>query len=244
MDPKAMEPLGSALLAYFQGDCYAELVMRRDDGLADTLRVSHFFRDPSEFTEIETAAINLCTGHVLDVGAGTGLHSLVLQQKGLLVTAIDISPQAAAIMSRRNVKHVHCGDIFDYHGGLFDIILMLGHGIGMVETIAGLDRFLSHTRGLLSDKGQVLLDSTDVRITDNLRHLAYQEANRRSGRYIGEIRLQLGFKGKNGPLCGWLHVDAQTLKERAKASDWKCEVLLQEENGHYLAKISKFQAAN
>ncbi len=234
-----MEPQGLALLAYFEGDNDAELIIRRDDGLEDPLRVSHFFRDPAEFTEIERTALNLCTGHVLDAGAGTGLHSLVLQQKGLLVTAIDISPQAVATMTGRNVKHVHCEDIFDFHGGLFDTILMLGHGIGMVETIAGLDRFLSHTRGLLSDKGQVLLDSVDVRLTDNLRHLAYQEANRRSGRYIGEIRMQLSFKGRNGPLCGWLHVDAQTLKERAKASDWKCEVLLQEESGHYLAKLTK-----
>jgi len=33
MDPKAMEPQGLALLAYFQGDLNAELVIHRDDGV-------------------------------------------------------------------------------------------------------------------------------------------------------------------------------------------------------------------
>jgi hypothetical protein len=54
----------------------------------------------------------------------------------------------------------------------FHTILMMGHGIGMVETIAGLHRFLNHARGLVSEDGQVLLDSGDVRVRDNAAHLA------------------------------------------------------------------------
>jgi hypothetical protein len=54
---------------------------------------------------------------------------------------------------------------------------MMGHGIGMVETLAGLDRFLAHARGWLSGDGQILLDSQDVRVTDDPKNLAYQGAN-------------------------------------------------------------------
>ena len=60
MDPKAMEPQGLALRAYDEGDLDVELVIHRDDGLDAPMRVSHFFRDPSEFTGIETRAIDLC----------------------------------------------------------------------------------------------------------------------------------------------------------------------------------------
>ncbi|MHC4403905.1 MAG: class I SAM-dependent methyltransferase, partial [Planctomycetota bacterium] len=137
MDAKAMEPQGLALLAYFEGALDAELIIHRDDGVDDPVPVSHFFRDPSEFTNVETTAISLCTGHVLDAGAGTGLHSLVLQQIGLPVTAVEITRQAVAIMTRRGVRDVRHVDILDYSGGPFDTILMMGHGIGMVETIAG-----------------------------------------------------------------------------------------------------------
>jgi SAM-dependent methyltransferase len=223
-----------ALQAYHDGDFDAELVIHRDDAVP----VSHFFRDPSEFTVVERAAIDLCTGHVMDVGAGTGLHSLVLQQRGLAVTAIDIAPQAVSIMTRRGVKDVRCADIFELHDGAFDTILLMGHGIGMVETIAGLDRFSAHIHGLVPKTGQVLLDSQDVRLTDDASHLAYHEANQRAGRYFGEIRLQLGFRGKKGPPCGWLHVDAETLQERATIAGWKTEVIVREETGHYLMRLT------
>ena len=196
MDPKAMEPYGAALLACFEGDTGAELILRRDDGQEVRLPVSHFFRRPAEFTPLEKAALERCTGHVLDVGAGTGLHSLALQEKGLRVTAIDVSLQAVEIMTRRGVVDVHCADLFDFRSGPFETVLMMGHGIGLVETLAGLGRFFAHARGLLSERGQVLLDSADVRVTGDPNHLAYHEANRRAGRYVGEIRLQSDFQGR------------------------------------------------
>lgn len=243
MDPKAMDPFGTALLAYFEGDTAAELIIRRDDGQEIPLPVGHFFRDPSGFTPIENAAMDRCLGHVLDVGAGTGLHSLVLQQRGLPVTAIDISPHAVNIMKRRGLTDVQCADIFEFQGGRFDTLLMMGHGIGMVETIAGLDRFLAHAQELLSDDGQVLLDSLDVRNTDDPGNLAYHQANRQAGRYSGEIRLQSEFRGDKGLYCGWLQVDPETLKEHAKSAGWRCEVVLQEESGDHLTRLDKQKAA-
>jgi SAM-dependent methyltransferase len=243
MDPKAMQPYGAALLAYLEGDTGAALILRRDDGQEAPMPVSHFFRDPSAFTPVENAAIRHCSGRVLDVGAGTGLHSLVLQQKGLRVTAIDVSAQAVAVMTRRGVKDVHCADLFTYEGGPFDTVLMMGHGIGTVETIAGLDRFLAHARGFLAEGGQVLLDSLDVRGTADPTNLAYQEANRRAGRYVGEIRLQLEYQGEKGPYCGWLHVDATTLKEHAGGAGWGCDVIAGQDGGDYLARLTKGPAA-
>lgn len=239
MNPSAMQPYGAALLAYFEGNTSAELILHRDDGHQAALPVSHFFREPSAFTSTDSAAIVYCVGRVLDVGAGAGLHSLVLQQKGFRVTAIDVSPQAVQVMTQRGVRDVHCADLFEYDGGPFDTVLMLGHGIGMVETIAGLDRFLAHAHRFVSDAGQVLLDSVDVSVTDDPKHLAYQDANRRAGRYAGEIRLQMEFQGERGPSCGWLHVDARTLEEHATRAGWRCEVLLRTDGGDYLARLTK-----
>lgn len=242
MDPKAMDPFGMALLAYFQGDTGAEVILRRDDGQEAPLPVSIFFRDPPEFTPLDNAAINRCTGQVLDVGAGTGVHSLVLERRGLRVTAIDLSPHAVEIMKQRGLTDVHCADVFEFQGRAFDTILMMGHGIGVVETIAGLDRFLTQGHALLSEHGQVLLHSFDVRSTSEPRNLAYHEANRQAGRYFGEIRMQFEFQGQEGPPCGWLHVDSDTLKEHAESAGWRCAVLHREENGDYLARLARPQA--
>ncbi|MBN1833104.1 MAG: class I SAM-dependent methyltransferase [Deltaproteobacteria bacterium] len=241
MNSKAMEPFGKALLAYFEGDTTAELMIRREDGQESTLPVSLFFRDPSKFTPIDKAVMDYCRGHILDVGAGTGVHSLVLQGKGLHVTDIDINPHAVNIMKQRGLRDVYCTDVFDFHGGRFDTIFMVGHGIGMVETLAGLKRFLAHAHRLLFDGGQVLLDSLDVRITDNPNDLAYHEANRQAGRYIGEIRMQFEFREKKGPYCGWLHVDADTLKDHAESAGWRYEVVHREESGDYLAMLTRYE---
>jgi SAM-dependent methyltransferase len=238
-----MDPHGEAMLAWAAGETGAELVLRRDDGKEGRLPVSFLFRPPAEFTPIEKAAIEQCRGRVLDVGAGAGLHSLALQEKGVRVTAIDISASAVQVMARRGVVDVRCADIFEYEGDAFDTVLMMGHGIGMVGTLAGLDRFLARARGLLSEGGQVLLDSLDVRATDDPGNLAYHEANRRAGRYIGEIRLQSEYRGRAGPFYRWLHVDATTLREHAAGAGWKGEVIRQEDNGDYLARLTGVEGA-
>jgi SAM-dependent methyltransferase len=243
MNPEAMAPFGLALLAYSRGETSARIVIRRDDGLEDALPMSHFFRSPEEFSLIEAAAIKLCWGHVLDIGAGTGIHSLFLQTRGMPVTAIDVSPQAVGLMKERGVADARCVDVFDLEGDPFDTLLMLGHGIGMVEDLPGLVRFLKHAHRLASAEGGILVHSLDVRSTNDPLHLAYHESNQRAGRYIGEVRLQFEYQGRVGPYCGWLHVDPQTLRAEAVRSGWECEIVLEEDNGDYLAWLTHPQSA-
>ena len=202
-----------------------------------------FFRDESGFTEIERTATRLCEGRVLDVGAGAGSLSAVLQRKGYLVTAIDISPEAVAVAKRRGVIDARCADIFAFGGGPFDTMLMMGHGIGMVETIEGLKRFLARAHSLLTVNGQLLVDSLDVRVTDDSENLAYHDANRNAGRYIGEVRMQFEFQDRKGPYCGWLQVDAETLRKHSESAGWQCEVVRQGDDGDYLARLLRQKTA-
>ncbi len=90
MDPEAMRLFGSALLDFQKGDKSAFFTIIRDDGLAEDVPISHFFRGLGEFTGLEKTALDKCRGRVLDVGAGSGQHSLSLQRRGLKVCAIDI----------------------------------------------------------------------------------------------------------------------------------------------------------
>jgi SAM-dependent methyltransferase len=238
MDAEAMEPYGLALTNFFGGERSATLIIRRDDGYADDLPVSHYFREPPEFSAIEEAALARCRGRVLDVGAGAGCHSLVLQDRGLPVTAVDVCPQAVDIMVQRGVREARVCDVFEYRGGPFDTVLMMDHGIGLVEHLSGLARFLGLAHQLVAPRGRILCDSMDVRSTDVPSDVAYQEANRRAGRYIGEIRTQLTYAGRSGPFFGWLQVDPQTLSEHAIRTGWLCRVFLWAESGDYLAQLT------
>jgi 2-polyprenyl-3-methyl-5-hydroxy-6-metoxy-1,4-benzoquinol methylase len=237
MNPAAMSLYGRALLDYYNGDKTAELIIRRDDGLETVLPVGIFFRVENELQPGEVEAINQSRGQVLDIGAGSGIHTLILQSRGFTVTAIDINSNAVNIMIQRGILDVHCADIMNYQGGPFDTLLMFGHGIGMVETISGFNHFLDHAASLLRPNGQLIISSVDVRRTNDPVHLEYHKANSRAGRYIGETRIQFEYKGERGPFCGWLHIDPDTLQEVASLKNWKCEIIFQDKNGEYFARL-------
>ncbi|MFX1477448.1 MAG: class I SAM-dependent methyltransferase [Promethearchaeota archaeon] len=239
MTLKSMEPFGLALKEYYKGNLQVKVIFHRDDGHQDDYYVSQCFRSSSDFSLIEKYAISLCQGKVLDIGAGVGPHSLELQKRGLEVWAIDISSHACDIMKKRGVKNVRCTNVYDLDEGNFDTILLMGRAIGFVGDLTGLKLFLTHSKWLLNPEGIILLDSVDVRITEIPEHLAYHERNRKLGRYLGEIDLQMEYNGIFGEKFKLLHIDPQTLIKSAQEVSMSCEILSKEENGNFLAKMSK-----
>ncbi|MFI5339105.1 MAG: class I SAM-dependent methyltransferase [Candidatus Methylomirabilales bacterium] len=237
MDSAPWRPHGRALLDFYSGDTSAEVVTHGDDGETEVVPIRVFFRGPSEFSALEEAALDLCRGRVLDAGAGC--HSLVLQEQDLPVCAIDIAPEAVEIMQRRGVRDARCADIFHFHGGPFDTLLLMMNGIGVVEDLAGLDRFLADAHRLLAPDGQILLDSYDPTWTHDPDGAPSRGAGGPSDRYIGEMRFRLEYKGKKGPTLAWLFLDSELLAERAMKAGWSCEVIWQEEEGHYLARLTR-----
>jgi hypothetical protein len=142
-------------------------------------------------------------------------------------------------MRQRGVFDVRQADISLFADGEFDTVIMMGHGIGVVEDITGLNSFLKQAPNLLKPNGQILLTSLDVRVTNNPTHLEYQKRNLNSGRYFGEIRMQFEYSSIRGPLFGWLHIDAETLSSYASKTGWNCDVVQQQPNGNYLARLTR-----
>lgn len=236
MEP--MTPYGQALLDYFQGDHQAVIDMHRDDGEIFSIPITTFFRDEQAFSVIERKALASCQGKILDIGAGSGRHSLYLQQKGYEVMPIDISPEAVSVMKQRGLPQAGQSDIFSFRSGRYDTLLLLLHGIGMAGSLEGFRRFLDHARSLINPGGCILFDSTDVRAADDPKHLAYQERNRRMGRYIGEIHLHFVYRGQQGKPYRWLHIDPDTLLAEVSNAGWKSEMIHSEPWGEYLVRLS------
>lgn len=240
MQPAMMSPYGQALLDYLDGDADAAITFIRDDGFESApMPAAAFFVEAVDFTDLELAALALGRGHVLDVGAGAGRFSLALQARGLAVTAIDIAAEAVTVMRRRGVRDVRCADVFEFGSGPFDTLLLMMHGIGLVGNLMGLYRFLNHACTLVAPGGQIVLDSLDVRLTDKPVHLAYLEANRRAGRYFGEIRNRMRYGDLLGPPFSWLHVDPETLAQTAQETGWQCRVVQSMPSGDYLAVLGR-----
>jgi SAM-dependent methyltransferase len=239
---EAMKPLGMALQDFARGDKDATITLYREDGEKTPLPVAVFFRKANA-APLEKVALENCRGRVLDIGAGAGIHCLYLQNKGHSVCGLDILPEACEVMRDSGIKEIFCGTTYKYRGEPFDTLLIMGRSIGNVETLAGLDDFLADVHRLVRPGGQMILNSLDVRHTDNPQHLAYHEAARRAGRYVGEIRMYLEYKGVKGPMTGYLHVDARTLAEHAAAAGWSCDILFEGDYGNYLAALTKENSA-
>lgn len=235
---EAMRAFGLAIADYGRGDKDAAVKFHREDGVEDYLVINSFFRGPTDIP-MDKVALDNCRGRVLDVGAGAGIHSLYLQNKGYDVVAMDVASEACDAMRSRGVKNVICASFNDFKAAPFDTLLILGRSICMVETLKGLANFLKRARRLVKPGGQIILNSLDVSKTADPKNLAYHDFMRRAGRYIGEIKLSMEYKGARAPATGLLHVDPATLAEYAKKAKWSFEFLVSEENGSYLARLTK-----
>jgi SAM-dependent methyltransferase len=236
-DPR--EPHARALRDYFDGDTDATLVLHSSLGEHEEFPVSVFFREPEEFFAFERAALALSRGRVLDVGAGTGVHALYLQTRGQDVCAIDVLPEAVAIMQARGVHDARLADIWTFDAGPFDTILMMMNGIGVLGTLQGLNRFLEDVPRLLKRGGQVLLDSGPGRVVGDSGEPAVELPLGDQGGYYGEAWIELEYRGEKGPPFRELYADSDTLARHAEAAGWECEIVFRDELGGYVARLTR-----
>lgn len=222
-------PHGRALLDHLEGDGEAAVTVHGEAGDADIIPAALFFREPAEFSALDAAALELCRGRILDVGAGAGCHALALQGRGLAVTAIDILPQAVEVMRRRGVADARCTDLERLRARPFDTLLLMMNGIGMAARVEAIPRFLGGLRRWARPGGQLLLDSFDPRTE--------AEAAAAVSPYPGELAFQLEYRGERGPWYRWLFVDFETLARQAAGAGWTAEAIWREADGHYLARL-------
>ena len=202
----------------------------------DEIPLQTLFRKYEDMPKIERKALDMAKGKTLDVGAGSGCHSLVLQEKGIDVTAIDISPLSVETMKERGAKKVMEQDFFTLKGQ-FDTILMLMNGIGIVGTLERLPEFFQVLDKILAPGGQVLCDSSDISYVfeDETGMIDIPEEMG----YYGEHSFQMQYKDTIGEPFDWLYIDADTLRQRADRCGYVVEVVAKGDHYDYLARITK-----
>ncbi len=228
---------GDALFDYKEkGELSHPLLLHSSYGDIEEMPVEVFYRQDEDIPELEFIALSLCDGKVLDVGAGTGVHALYLQEKGFDVTALEISEIACNIMRERGVGKVVHGDFFQYGGEeKYDTLLFLMNGIGIAGTLEGFRKVLQHAKTLMSDRGQLLFDSSDI------SYLYEEYKIKRPEHYFGEINFQYEYKEQKGESFKWLYIDQQTLIKIAREEGWVVQILFEDENDQYLVRMETFK---
>lgn len=227
---------GAAFKEYLKTGIDQKIKVKNNLGSDAPLKASYFFRNYNQMPEIERYALHLTKGKVLDAGAGAGCHSIFLQSKNMEVDAIEISLGCIDIMKERGISNVFHQSIQEVQNK-YDTILLLMNGIGILETIEGLKIFLKRIPEILNPGGQVLFSSTDI-------SYMYQDDDQDSYRfdltkpYYGELIYTLQYKKMHSEPFKWLYIDFETFENLANQFNLKTTHLFEEENGHYLARIS------
>ncbi|NCD69153.1 class I SAM-dependent methyltransferase [Mucilaginibacter agri] len=223
--------LGQALHGYYTEKAKHKLWIHNKYGPKEEMPIATYFREEDDMPDLEWMAVEQCRGKVLDIGAGAGSHALFLQQEGHEVTAIDISPLSVQVMKDRGVNHVLQADIYTFNQGKYDTLLLLMNGIGLAGTIENLKRLLIHFKTLMAEDAQLLFDSSDV---------AYlYEGNLPTEGYYGEIQYQYEYNKQTSDWFNWLYIDEHTLQAVAEEMGFNMDVLIEDEYGQYLARLTQ-----
>ena len=225
--------LGYAINAHYHTNHPTPLIIHNEYGEPDQMDLSVFLREEHELTELELYALSMCHGRVLDIGAGAGSLSLILQNRGLDVTALEISQPACQVMEARGVQNIVCHDLFTYQTHApFDTLLLLMNGIGLPGSIEGLQRMLAHLKTLARPGSVILCDSTDVAyLYEN------DESLKPANRYYGELRYRYQYNGQIGQWTNWMYIDHLTLKQVVQGTGWAMQLVYENEEDYYLARL-------
>lgn len=232
-------PLGAALLDFHRGDTAAEIMVMSDLWEDETTPVAAYYRpDEQALPDLETVALGLCRGRVLDLGAGAGRHAIELQRRGHDVVAVDPLPEAVEIMKDRGVRNARQGDQSAVAGERFDTVLMLMHGLGVVGNLHGLGRLFEGLPKMLNPGGRLVCDSADLAavLGDESPDVLEELLNPNS--YLGEVEFSLRYGSLEGPRYPWIFIDPDTLEIIATAAGLAIEISSEGVRGSYVAVLT------
>lgn len=231
------DPMGAAIYDYHKNGAADVLRVFSSQFEEDEIPVEDLFRKYDDMPELERIALDSAYGEILDVGAGSGCHSLALSAMGKSSVAVDISPLSVMTMKERGVD-AHLIDFYDdSFDRRFDTVLMLMNGTGIIGTLENMPAFFSRLTRLLKPDGCLLIDSSD------LRYLFEEEDGSLmidlADDYYGQLDYQMQYKDVTGEPFDWLYVDFETLSYYAEENGFKAELLAEGDHYDYLARLTK-----
>lgn len=225
-------PFVESLMDYVECNTEHPLILHNTYGDPEEMSVEVFFREEEDLSEIEKLALQSCQGDILDLGAGAGALSLILQDRGHSITALENDSGCAQLMQALGVTAVIQEDFWDYQGQ-FDTVLAMMNGLGLAGTLDTVPKFLKKCMSLLKPKGQLIFDSSDI------SYLYAGVAEEKAFDYYGEVRYRYEYKSQTDNWFDWVYVDQDTLFGICKQLGLHFEVLHTDEYQQYLGRITQ-----
>ena len=233
------DPMGTAIYDFHKNGTADVLRVFSSQFEEDEIPVADLFREYDDMPELERIALDEASGEILDVGAGSGCHSVALMKMGKSAVAIDISPLSVEVMKERGVDALQVNLYDESFDRKFDTVLMLMNGTGIIGNLDNMPVFFERMKQLLKPGGSILIDSSD------LRYLFEEEDGSLmidlADDYYGQLDYQMQYKDVSGEPFDWLYVDFDTLAFYAEESGFDAVLLAEGEHYDYLAKLTPRQ---
>ena len=232
----AADPMGAAIYDYYVNGNADTLIVHSSMFEDDEIPVEDLFRTLDAMPLVERLALEQAKGRILDVGAGSGCHSIALKELGKTSVAIDISPLSVEVMMQRGLDARQVNLFDESFTEKFDTILMLMNGTGIIGTLDNMPVFFERMRQLLAPGGCILIDSSD------LRYLYEEEDGSLmidlADDYYGQLDYRMEYKDILGEPFDWLYVDFETLAIYAEENGFTTELIEEGDHYDYLAKLT------
>ena len=203
----------------------AEYLTERDDGNIKESLGSQYVAEFNDWLEPEKLAMDYVRGRVLDIGCGAGRVALYLQEQGLDVIGIDLSPGAIQAAKSRGIENAHLMDAetLEFSEDVFDTVILFGNNFGILGEVPRIAEMLRRLSMITTKDAVILAASVDPLSTDNPKHLAYHEKNRKDGKPPGLLKLRLNYKGKVGDWWNLLLADQSLMADIADQAGWRVD---------------------
>lgn len=230
---KNKDIFGEAAKAFYYDGDKTDIIVQSPDFDDDSISVEYLFRNYEEMPLVEQAALQNCSGKVLDVGCSVGSHSLWLQEKNFEVLGIDLSEGSVEIARKRGLEQFQVQDFYQLRKQKFDTLLFLMNGSGIIGRLKSIPEFFEQCRNLLNENGKILLDSSDL-------IFLFDEKPDPSEGYYGELEFQITYKNLKSESFPWLYIDPELLYEKAQKHRFTCKIIEKGPHFDYLAELKPF----
>jgi len=215
-------------------------IVERDDGLINGLMSDSYFAAPDQWPPYDHRAIERVRGRVLDVGVGAGRVALILRERGVAVTGLDISLGAIEVCRARGLQDLVHASVDEHAkaGHRYDTFLLLGNNIGLLEGRERATAFLTALAEMASPGAQIIAQGTNPYGTTDPVQVTYHRSNRERGRFGGQLRLRLRYRELATDWFDYLVCSPEELAELVADTPWLLTDIDDTDAPYYLATLT------
>ena len=207
-------------------------IVERDDGFIQGAPAARYLCRPDQWHSFALRALEHFERRTLDIninidiGSGAGRFALALQDCGIPVVGLDVSVGTVQVAAARGVRETICATVEEHAAAgpeRYDRFALFGNNLGLLESRERAPSFLAALAAMANPAAKIIAQGMDPYGTEDDLHLAYHAANQAAGRFAGQLRLRVRYRGIATDWFDYLLCTPGELEDLVGATPWRIE---------------------